>query len=447
MTENKRQRLSDHFGYGALIKFVIPSVLMMVFTSIYGVVDGLFVSNFVGKTSFAAVNLIMPLLIILGAVGFMLGTGGSAIVAKTMGMGERELANRYFSCIVATTFVSGILLSAFGIAFAEPIARLLGAEGELLSDCTLYARVVLVALPAFMLQNVFQAFFITAERPKLGLAFTVGAGVTNMLLDALLVAIIPMGLLGAALATAISQAVGGFLPIIYFLSKKNKSALRLCRASLYPKMLLRASANGSSELLSNVSMSVVTMLYNNQLMKFAGEDGIAAYGVIMYVAFIFAAIFIGFAIGSSPIVSYHFGAGNTDELKSLCRKSLVIVASGGLVMCATAYLLSSPLSMLFVGYDAALCALTEHGFRIFALSFIFSGFNIFASSFFTALNDGASSAAISFARTVVFQCGTVTLMPLLLELEGVWWSVVASDLLAFLVGAAFLIAMRKKYGY
>jgi Na+-driven multidrug efflux pump len=307
--------------------------------------------------------------------------------------------------------------------------------------------VVLVALPAFMLQNVFQAFFITAERPKLGLLFTVGAGVTNMVLDALLIAVLQLGLLGAALATAISQAVGGFLPVLYFVSRKNTSALRLCKTAIYPKMLLRASANGSSELLNNISMSVVTMLYNNQLMKFAGEDGVAAYGAIMYVAFIFASIFIGFSIGSSPIVSYHFGAGNTYELKSLRKKSLAIVGTGGILMCIIAYLLSSLLSHLFVGYDAALCALTEHGFRIFALSFVFSGFNIFASGFFTALNDGLSSAVISFARTVIFQCGTVSVMPLLWEIEGVWWSVVASDILAFAVSMAFIIAMRKKYGY
>jgi putative MATE family efflux protein len=441
------KRLSDHFGYGGLIRFVIPSVVMMVFTSVYGVVDGLFVSNFVGKTAFAAVNLIMPLLIILGAVGFMLGTGGSAVVAKTMGMGNPGLANRYFTTVVIATALSGVLLSIFGIALAEPIASLLGAKGALLYDCVLYARVVLIALPGFMLQNVFQAFFITAERPRLGLMFTVGAGVTNMALDALLVAVIQMGLLGAALATAISQVLGGFLPMIYFLSKKNTSALRLCKTSPYIGMLLRASANGSSELLSNISMSVVTMLYNNQLMKFAGEDGIAAYGVIMYVAFIFASIFIGFGIGSSPIVSYHFGASNSSELQSLRKKSLVIVGVGGALMCITAFLLSTPLAGLFVGYDATLFALTEHGFKIYALSFVFTGFNIFASSFFTALNDGASSAIISFARTVVFQCGAVTLMPIFFALEGVWWSVVVSDFLAFTVGVLFLICMRKRYNY
>ena len=447
MTIEKKQSLSDHFGYSDLIKFVLPSVVMLIFTSIYGVVDGLFVSNFAGKTAFAAINLIMPLLIILGAVGFMLGAGGSAIVAKTMGEGNRELANKYFTTIVIVTAASGALLSVLGIIFAEPIAMLLGAEGELLSACVLYARVILVALPAFMLQNVFQAFFITAEKPKLGLAFTVGAGVSNMLLDLLFIVIIPMGLFGAALATAISQAIGGFLPIIYFTSKKNGSALRLTRTSLYPRMLLRAATNGSSELLNNVAMSVVTMLYNNQLMRFAGEDGVAAYGVIMYVAFIFASVFIGFSIGTAPIISYHFGAANTDEMKSLRKKCISIVVSLGAVMCVVAYLSASAVSSVFVGYDDALFALTELGFRIFALSFIFTGFNIFASSFFTALNDGVTSAIIAFARTIVFQCGAVMIMPMLLGIDGVWWSVVVSDALAFLTSAAFLIAMRKRYGY
>ena len=447
MRTKKAQSLSDHFSYKTLLRFVFPSVIMLVFTSIYGVVDGLFVSNFVGKTAFAAINFIMPLLIILGAVGFMLGTGGSAVVAKTMGAGNRELANRYFSAIVLATVISGVILSSLGVIFADRIASFLGADGELLTSSTLYARVILIALPAFMLQNVFQAFFITAEKPRLGLVFTVIAGVSNMLLDLLFIVIIPMGLLGAAIATAISQCIGGFLPIIYFLSKKNDSALRLTATSFYPLMLLRASANGSSELLNNISMSLVTMLYNDQLMKFAGEDGIASYGAIMYVAFIFASIFIGFSIGTAPIISYHFGAGNTDELKSLRKKCCAIITAGGAMMCIIATLMSGPLATVFVGYDEALCSLTEHGFYIFAVSFAFSGFNIFASSFFTALNDGARSAFLSFARTIIFQCGSVTIMPLIFGFEGVWWSIVMADALAFATSFAMMLIARKKYGY
>lgn len=447
MSGKSEPRLSDHFGYGRLLRFVIPSVAMLLFTSVYGVVDGLFVSNFVGKTSFAAINLIMPLLIILGSVGFMLGAGGSAIVAKTMGMGDGELAKRYFSTVIYTTFALGVLIGAFGIAFSESIARFLGAEGELLAGSVLYSRTILIALPGYMLQNVFQAFFITAERPKLGFLFTVGAGIANIVLDALFVAIIPMGLLGAALATGISQMLGGFLPVLYFVSKRNKSRLRLCKSSLYPKMLLRASANGSSELLTNVSMSVVTMLYNDQLMKYASEDGIAAYGAIMYVGFIFASLFIGFTVGVSPVISYHFGAQNNDELKSLRKKCIAIVTLGGFLAMLLSALLSSPLAELFVGYDSSLCALTRHGLAIYSLSFIFTGINIFSSGFFTALNDGAASAAISFARTIVFQCGSVLAMSYLFGIEGVWWSIVVSDALALAVSAAFIILMRKKYRY
>ena len=447
MTVKKEQRLSDSFSYGGLIKFVMPSVTMLLFTSIYGVVDGLFVSNLVGKGAFAAINFIMPLLIILGGVGFMLGAGGSAVVAKTMGMGKGELARRYFSTIIYATILVGILLAALGIFFAEPIAALLGASGELLENSVLYARVILVALPGFMLQNVFQAFFITAERPRLGLYFTVGAGITNILLDALFIWGFSMGLLGAALATGISQMLGGFLPIVYFASKRNKSPLRLTKTAPYPKMLLKASSNGASELFTNISMSVVTILYNTQLMKYAGEDGLAAYGAIMYVAFIFASVFIGFTVGASPIISYHFGAANHAELKSLRKKCISIVTLAGLCCFIAAYLLSSPLSSVFVGYDASLFELTRHGFAIYSLSFIFTGINIFASGFFTALNDGASSAIISFARTIIFQCGTVLVMPAIFELEGVWWSVVVSDILAFSVALCFIIVKRKKFHY
>ena len=439
-------QLSDHFGYKRLIKFVIPSIIMMIFTSIYGVVDGLFVSNFVGKTAFAAVNLIMPLLVMLGAVGFMLGTGGCAIVAKTFGLGDSKRANEYFSTIIYVTIVAGSLLAILGMIFVRPIAALLGASGEMLEDCVVYSRFVLIGLPFFMLQNTFQSFFITAERPKLGLLVIVGAGVTNMLLDALLVAVIPLGLVGAALATATSQIVGGVIPLVYF-SSKNSSTLHLGKTHLYPRMLIAASVNGSSELMSNIAMSVVNMLYNLQLMHYAGEDGVAAYGTIMYVGFIFIAIFIGFVMGSAPIVSYHFGAGNTDELQNLRKKSVNIIAITSLAMLISALLLARPLSLVFVGYDKALCDMTTRGFIIFSFGYLFAGFNIFGSSFFTALNNGAVSAVISFLRTLVFQVLTVLILPLIFALDGVWYATVAAELLSLAVTLTFLIAMRKKYRY
>ena len=439
-------QLSDHFSYGRLIRFVIPSVVMLIFTSIYGVVDGLFVSNFVGKTPFAAVNIIFPLMMILGGVGFMLGTGGTAIVAKTLGMGDRQKANEYFTFIIAFTGGIGVVMALLAIIFIRPIAVLLSAEGDMLEYAVRYGLIVLMGMPFFMLQNSFQNFFITAEKPKLGLAVTVAAGVTNMILDALFIAVFKWGIEGAAAATALSQFVGGFVPIIYFASK-NSSTLRLCLTHGYWKMLLEACINGSSELLSNISSSVVTILYNYQLLRFAGEDGVAAYGAIMYVAFIFVSIFIGFVIGTSPIISFHFGAENKDELKSLRKKSVNIVLLAGAAMTLVALLLSVPLCKLFVGYDDRLYLIMFRGFIIYAFSYILTGFNIFGSSFFTALNNGVVSAIISFLRTLVFQISAILILPELFMLDGVWFSVIACEVASAIVTVAFLVAKQKKYSY
>lgn len=439
-------QLSDHFSYGRLIRFVMPSVVMMIFTSIYGVVDGIFVSNFVGKIPFAAVNIIFPLMMVMGGVGFMLGTGGTAIVAKTLGMGEREKANEYFTFIIIATAVSGAVLATLGIIFARPLAELLGAEGELLEYAVRYARVVLIGMPFFMLQNSFQNFFVTAEKPKLGLAVTIAAGVTNMILDALLIAVFEFGIEGAAAATAISQMVGGLVPVAYFALSKT-STIRFCKTRAYWRVLGHACLNGSSELLSNISSSVVTILYNFQLLRFAYEDGVAAYGAIMYVAFIFIAIFIGFVIGASPIVSYHYGAENTNELKNLRKKSVNIVLIVGVAMLCIALLVSLPLCRLFVGYDQTLYEITLRGFIIYAFSYLISGYNIFGSSFFTALNNGGVSAVISFLRTLVFQIAAVLILPEIFELDGVWFSIVVAELFSAMVTTVFLIAEQKKYNY
>lgn len=439
--------LSSHFTYPRLLRFVLPSVVMMIFTSIYSVVDGLFVSNFVGKAPFTALNLIYPLLGILGTLGFMIGTGGSALVSKTLGEGEPEKANRIFSLLIYVTIAAGLALTVLGLIFIEPVAVLMGAEGEILTDCVLYGRILLLSLTAFMLQNVFQSFLITAERPHLGLAVTVGAGVTNIILDALMVAVFRWGLAGAAVASALSQVAGGLVPLIYFLHPKNDSPLRLVRARFDGRALWQTCTNGSSELMSNMSISLVNMLYNLQLIAVAGADGVAAYGVLMYVNFVFLAIFIGYAIGSAPIVSFHYGAGNWDEVKNLFGKSLVIIAVSGVAMTVLAELLAGPLSSVFVGYDEALYAMTVHGFRLYALSFLMAGFNIFGSAFFTALNDGAVSAAISFLRTLVFQVAAVWILPIFLELDGVWLSIVAAETLALLVTGGFLLGKRKVYHY
>lgn len=439
-------QLSDHFTYKKLLRFVLPSIVMMIFTSIYGVVDGLFVSNFVGKTAFAAINLVMPFIMILGGVGFMIGTGGSALVAKTLGQQEPEDANRYFSMMIVITVLSGAVLTAIGLIFMRPISYLLGATDAMIDDCVRYGRTVLAFVIAFMLQNVFQSFLITAEKPRLGLLATVAAGVTNMALDALFIAGFKWGVVGAAVATGLSQCVGGALPLIYFL-RPNSSRLRLVKTRLELRPILKACGNGSSELMSNISGSLVSMLYNFQLLAYAGENGVAAYGVLMYVQFIFVAIFVGYAIGSAPIVGYHYGAENHAELRSMLTKSVKLMSAGGVLLTVLAIALAAPLARIFVGYDAELFEMTRHAFCLFAFSFLMAGFNIFTSSFFTALNNGVISAAISFLRTLVFQTLCVLLLPLLFGLDGIWWAMTVAEVFALGLSILFLATQRRRYHY
>lgn len=421
---------------------------MMIFTSIYYVVDGFLVSNFAGKTPFAAINLIMPMLMILGTVGFMFGTGGTALVAKTYGEGDKEKANCYFSLFVYVATTIGVVLAILGFIFIRPIAMLLGAEGSLLENCVLYARIILLALPFYILQVMFQSFLVSEEKPQMGLAVTVSAGLTNIILDALLIILLPQEhkLAGAAIATAMAQFAGGMVPLVFFTRNKN-GILCLGKTNFDGSALFKACTNGSSEFMSNISMSIVGILYNLQLMKYAGENGVAAYGVMMYVSMIFTAAFVGYSIGTTPVIGYHYGAQNHDELKSLLRKSLVLVGSFGFAMILSAELLASPLSKVFVEYDAELFNLTVSGMRIFALSFGFMGFGIFASGFFTALNDGLISALISFLRTLVFDSGAIMLLPLVWDIDGVWISVVVAEFMSLVLVGFFLIVKRKRYHY
>ena len=495
-----RIQLSEHFTYKKLLRFSLPTIAMMIFTSIYGIVDGFFVSNYVGKTAFAAVNLIMPFLMIQGCFGFMIGTGGGALVAKTLGEKKREAANRYFTMLICFTVVLGVLISAVSILFMRPIVLFLGAEGAMIQECMTYGVIMSVFNAAFMLQYFFQSFFVVAEKPNLGFGITVAAGMTNIVLDALFIAVFRFGVAGAAAASGIGQCVGGVLPLFYFARKqeeaedgvidcgadripgekakedadralsededgrrsaagklrkkypgkrliRNTSLLQLTRTKMEVGVLLRTCGNGSSELMSNISASVVGMLYNFQLLKYAGENGIAAYGVVMYTQMIFFAIYIGYAVGTSPIVSYHYGAGNHGEMRSLLRKSLLLMAGTGIVMMLSAQASASVLSGIFVGYDEELLAVTEHAFVIFACSYLLSGVNIYASSFFTALNNGGISAAISFMRTLIFQTGAVLILPLMLGIDGIWWAVTVSEVMACLISAVFLVAKRKKYHY
>ncbi|MCI8313916.1 MAG: MATE family efflux transporter [Lachnospiraceae bacterium] len=439
-------QLSDHFTTPRLLRFVFPSIIMMIFTSIYGVVDGLFVSNYVGKTPFAAVNLIMPFLMIMGTVGFMFGTGGSAVVSQALGEGKPDKANQYFSMMVYIVIGSGIVLTLVGLLFLRPIAVAFGASGEMLDNCVVYGRIILCTLTAFMLQNVFQSFLITAERPQLGLAVTVAAGVANMLLDFIFVAVFRWGIVGAAAATAASQLIGGVVPLMYFL-RPNTSKLHLVKTKLNAHILGKTCINGSSELMTNISMSLVNILYNFQLMHYIGEDGVASYGIIMYVSFIFAAIFIGYSIGSAPIIGYHYGAGNHTELKGLFRKSLFLITLWNVILTALAILTAQSLAKIFVGYDIDLTGLTTRALALYSLSFLFMGHNIFGSAFFTALGNGVVSAAISFLRTLLFQVAAVLILPRLLGIDGIWLAIVVAELLALVITIYFFIKKKDNYHY
>jgi len=439
-------QLSDHFNYRKIIRFTLPSIAMMIFTSIYGVVDGLFVSNFAGKTGFAAINFILPVLNILGTFGYMFGAGGSALISKTLGEGKREKANQFFSMFVYLSIALSVLMAVLGFAFMRPLSQWLGAEGQLLEDCVLYGRIFILALPAWILLYEFQLFFVTAEKPQLGLAVTVAAGVTNIVLDAVFIIVFKWGLAGAAAASALSQVVGGVFPLVYF-GRPNSSILRLTKPIWDMKAILKGCTNGSSELMSGIASSFVGILYNVQLLNYAGENGVAAYGVMMYLSMIFASTFLGYCNGIAPVIGYHYGAQNHGELKSLLKKSLTIMGICSAGMLLLSEILATPISKIFVGYDQALLELTIHGFRIFSFSFLFMGLGIFGSSFFTALNNGLISALISFLRVLVFQMGAVLLLPMFFDVDGIWMSVAIAELIAAVISITFIATLRKKYRY
>ncbi len=438
--------LSEHFTYGKLIKFTIPTIVMMIFTSIYGVVDGIFVSNFVGSDSFAAVNLIMPALMIFGTLGFMIGTGGSALVSKTIGEGDIKKANRYFSMLLYILIIVSLILTIIAVVMVKPMSKLLGAEGEILQDCITYGTVLIIFLIPFVLQNCFQSFLIVAEKPTFGLVISIITGISNMILDWLFMYVLKQGVFGAALATGISQTIGGIVPLIYFI-RPNRSKLKLVKTKIEWKAILQACVNGSSEMLTNLSLSLVNMLYNMQLMKYIGADGVVAYGIIMYVGFIFVGTYLGYSLGTAPIIGYHYGAGNTDELKNLLKKSIKLIGITSLIMTIIAEITSKILASIFVSYDIELLDMTANAIRLFSISYLISGLNIFSSSFFTALNNGIVSGAISFLRTLLFQVAMIFILPAIWGVNGIWLAVVFAEILALIVSIIFLYINREKYQY
>lgn len=440
-------KLSEHFTYKKLLKATLPSIFMMIFVSLYTIVDGIFVANFVGETALSAVNLMSPFCMIIGSLGFMMGAGGAALTAKTLGEQNKKKAQKVFSCCVYFTIILGFVISLTAFIFMKQIAVRLGADEQMLPLCVTYGRILIAAEVAFMLQNMFQNFFMVAEKPGMGFAMSVAAGVVNMVLDALFIVVFKWGIVGAAIATITGQIVGAVAPMVYFLSKKNNTSIRFVKTKLDFRVLLKTCTNGSSELLSQVASSVVGIVYNLKLMQLIGQDGVVTYGIIMYISFIFTAVFFGYSIGSAPMIGYNLGAQNSAELKNVLKKSLVVIISFGAVLTAISVGFARPLCMIFVRDNARLLALATKGVQLYCAAFILMGLNIFASSFFTALNNGLVSAILSTVRTLIFQIGAVLILAAVIGADGIWIAVIISEGLALVMSVAFLIANKKKYQY
>ena len=438
--------LSEHFTYKKLIKFTLPTIIMMIFTSIYGVVDGIFISNVVGSNAFASINLIMPVIMIIGTIGFMIGTGGSAIISKTLGEENIKEANKQFSMLIYLEIILGISFTIIALLLLKPIVNMLGTTDEMIKDCLTYGRILLIGMTAFILQNSFQSFMVVAEKPKFGLGISIAAGITNMILDFLLIYVFKLEVAGAAIATITSQIVGAIIPLTYF-SKNNDTMLKLGKTRFDFTTIIKTCINGSSEMVTNLSMSLVNILFNMQLMKFAGANGVSAYGIIMYVGFLFVGTYMGYSVGTAPIIGYHYGAGNKEELKNLLCKSIKLLGVVAIIMTFLAEILAKPLASIFVGYDNELLKLTINALRLYSLSYIISWFNIFTSSFFTALNNGFISALISFLRTLLFQIAMILILPAIWGINGIWLSVVLAEMLAIIVSVLCMSLNRKKYGY
>lgn len=439
-------QIFEHLSYRKIIRFTSPTITMLVLSSIYGVVDGFFVSNFVGKTSFAAVNFIIPFLMILSSMGFMFGTGGGALISKTFGEGDLEKAKQLFSSIVYITIVAGIVFCGLGLICIRPFALKFGAEGQLLEDCVSYGSIVLLALPLQLLQYEFQCLASTSGKPVLGLCTTFVSGGTNIFLDGVFLIALGWGIKGVAAATVVSHVLGGMIPLIYF-TFPNKSLLQLGKAKMDGKAFAKICYNGASELVNNISMSVVSMLYNIQLLRYASEDGIAIYGVLMYISIIFDNIYMGYSVGIAPIIGYHYGAQNHKALKELLKKSVVIISSSAVLMYIVSLKMAGPLCAVFLGYDKILLNITIHAFSIFRFAFLFSGYPIFGSAFFTALNNGVISMVISGMRTFLFQSASVILFPLIWGVDGIWLSLIIAEAMSAMLTFLLLVLNRKKYHY
>lgn len=444
----ERIKLSDHFTYIRLLRFTMPTILMLLSASLYGVVDGLFIANCAGKTAFAAVNLIWPFPMLLGAIGYMFGAGGCALVSKTMGEGYYERARSYFTMLTITAVACGFLFASIGIFFIDDIANMLGAKSGMIHvNCVVYGRYIMAAMPLFILQCMFQPYMIAAEKPKWGLAIIFVAGCVNVLLDYYFLYNKNMGVAGAGLATMISQAVGAVLPMFLFVGKKHSKLYFVSKIKIEPLVLAKTCANGASEFIVNASMPFVNLLYVYALWKVAGEDGVGAYGVIMYVNIVFFSFYNGLAMGSSPIISFHYGAHQMYEVRNVKRIVFCLLSISGLLLFVVAELTSPMIAGLFSKGDEVFGDIIERSFSLYALSFLFAPYNIYASAFFTALNNGKVSAAISFSRILFFQVGALLTLPIWFGIDGFWMALPIAEVLCLGLSIFLYLKFKPLYNY
>ena len=455
VSERKASIYESRLRYGNVLRFTLPTIIMIVFSSMYGIIDGIVVANFIGSDALAANNIVYPLVTVIMAVNYMFATGGNAIIARKMGEGRQQEANRFLTVVVLASTGLTALLCALMLGNGETLYRLLGADAALLPLCVEYGSVMMAGGVFYALQILFQNFLVTAERPSVGMGLTIAAGLTHIVLDLLFIPVLGMGISGAAYASVISMMVAGLPPLVMFAGKKQ----RLHFARLSGQILTTGSfgelvrelgfamCNGSSEMVTNLATAVTTMLFNLQMMHLAGEKGVAAISAVLYVESLFIAVFMGFSAGSAPLFSYHFGSGNRKKLARLMQISVTVIGVSALVMFGSAQLLARPIIAAFAGGDSGLLSMALHGLRIFSFSYLLGGVSIFASALFTALNNGGISALISLVRTLVMRCGLLILLPALLGIDGVWLAVPVAEVFAAMLAAGLLFGFRRRYGY
>lgn len=427
----KNNSIGREFGFFSLLKFALPSVIMMMVMGLYSMVDSMFVSRFVSTNALSAINVVYPVINLLIGLGVMLASGGSAVIAAKMGAGKTDEARRDFSMIVTIGLASSIVIAVAGLIFIRPIVTFLGASELLVDYAVTYLAIILMFAPANMLQMLFQMFFVTAGRPGLGLTFIIGAGLVNAVLDYVFIVPLGMGIAGAALATGIGYLIPAAAGLIFFFGKKKE--LYFTKPKFSAAVLGSSCSNGSSEMVSNLSMAVVTLVFNRIMMNLAGEDGVAAVTIVMYAQFLLSSIFMGFSLGVQPVISFHHGAGNRRNLKGIYRHCIVFIAIAAVSVFAVAMTLGPTLTTIFTPKDTNVWTLAVRGFMILPFCFLLEGFSIYASAAFTALGDGKTSALISFLRTFLFILTGLLTLPLAFGIDGVWLAVPVAELCSVLV--------------